>query len=503
VGAALRPVVLAGFMAAGKTSVGRLLAARLGRPFVDLDDEIEALAGEPVQAIFAGRGEEAFRRLESEALARVLARNDGPVLATGGGALLTDEAQRRARDRAFVVVLDVSPGVCWERVRGDATVRPLARDRLGLHALHAERAPRYVAVADALLAADGAAPEALAGAIALAVWTRRGLAGELDAQLAGRRSILVADPAVAGRVAGSFGARIELAGGEDTKTPAALERLWRSLAAAEAERSTVLVCAGGGTVTDVGGYAAASFRRGLRWLSLPTTLVGQVDAGIGGKTGINVAAKNDVGAFWQPEAVLCDPDLLETLRAREWAGGLAEVVKTALLAGGPLWDLVRAWEPGPGEPAARTELVQRCAGVKALVVASDPTEQGLRAVLNLGHTIGHGVEAVAGYGGLNHGESIAVGLVAALWLSERLCGLDPDVTSEVEQMLRRHALPVQAPGIDPDAVLAAMRHDKKRVAGELRFVLLEAVGSPVYGVAVPAALVAEAVGRATSERASA
>ncbi len=170
---------------------------------------------------------------------------------------------------------------------------------------------------------------------------------------------------------------------------------------------------------------------------MPSTLVGQVDAAIGGKTAINVAAKNDVGAFWQPSGVLCDPELLETLPAREWAGGMAEVVKTALLAGGRLWELVEGWEPGIGDRAARTELVQRCAGVKTLVVAADPEERGRRAILNLGHTIGHGIESVAGYGGLSHGECVSIGLVAALRLSEQLSGLAAGTAERTAQLLAR------------------------------------------------------------------
>jgi 3-dehydroquinate synthetase len=260
----------------------------------------------------------------------------------------------------------------------------------------------------------------------------------------------------------------------------------------------VVVCAGGGSITDVGGFAAATFRRGVPWLAVPSTLVGQVDAAIGGKTAINVAAKNDVGAFWQPRAVLCDPSLLETLPPREWAGGMAEVVKTGLLAGGRLWQLVEGWEPGIGEIAARSELVQRCVGVKTLVVAADPEDRGPRAILNLGHTIGHGIESVAGYGGLSHGECVSIGLVAALRLSEDLAGLDSGIAEHVAGLLARHGLPVRAPGLDAAAVLAAMRHDKKRTAGMHRMVLLEAIGRPVYGVAVDEQVLADAVRAATA-----
>jgi 3-dehydroquinate synthetase len=260
----------------------------------------------------------------------------------------------------------------------------------------------------------------------------------------------------------------------------------------------MIAVAGGGSITDVGGLAAATFRRGLPWIAVPSTLVGQVDAAIGGKTAINVAAKNDVGAFWQPATVLCDPVLLETLPAREWAGGMAEVVKTALLAGGRLWELVEGWEPGVGPLAERSELVQRCAGFKTLVVAADPEERGRRAILNLGHTIGHGIEAVAGYGGLTHGECVAIGLVAALRLSEQHAGLAAGTAERTALLLQRHGLPVTAPGLDPEAVLSAMRHDKKRTAGTHRMVLLEAVGRPLHGIAVGEDALAEAVRAATA-----
>ena len=177
---------------------------------------------------------------------------------------------------------------------------------------------------------------------------------------------------------------------------------------------------------------------------------------------------------------------------------MGEVVKTALLVGGRLWELVEGWEPGPGDVARRSELVQRCAGVKTLVVAGDPEDRGRRAILNLGHTIGHGIESVAGYGGLSHGECVAIGLVAALRLSEQLAGL-PAGTAERDGGAARapRAARASAPGLDPDAVLAAMRHDKKRTAGTHRMVLLEAIGRPVYGVAVDEGVLAEAVRAAT------
>jgi shikimate kinase/3-dehydroquinate synthase len=480
-----RPIAVAGFMGAGKSSVGRMLAHRLRRPFVDGDAEVERRAGRSVRELFERDGEAAFRALEETVVRDLLQRDDAPVIALGGGALTAAGTRALLRERALCAWLDTPVAVSWSRVEGAPGARPLAADREGFERLHAQRVPLYAAAADAIVAGEGPA-EHVVGALAQQVWTRAGIA-----QLAvGVGAVAIVDPEVP---LPGLGARIELEGGEAAKSLDALERLWRALAERELERGDVIVCAGGGTVTDVGGFAAATFRRGVAWLALPSTLVGQVDAGIGGKTAINVAAKNDVGAFWQPAAVLCDPELLETLPAREWAGGMAEVVKTALLVGGRLWELVESWPPGLGERASRTELVQRCAGVKTLVVAADPEERGRRAILNLGHTIGHGVEAVAGYGGLSHGECVSIGLVAALRLSERLAGLEGGTAEHAAQLLQRHGLPVGAPRLDPDAVLAAMRHDKKRTAGTHRMVLLEAIGRPVYGVPVGEQELADAV----------
>ena len=443
-----------------------------------------------MRALFERDGEAAFRELEVKVTRELLLRDDAPVIALGGGALVTPEARALVRERAFCAWLDVPFGAAWERIEGAPGARPLASDRASFEALGARRAEVYATSADAIVAGEEAA-EDVAGALAQQVWTRTGIAEQ--AMRAG--SVAIVDRAL------SFAAdrpAIELDGGEEAKSPRGLERLWRELAALELERGAVVVCAGGGSVTDVAGFAAATFRRGVVWLAVPSTLVGQVDAAIGGKTAINVAAKNDVGAFWQPSGVLCDPELLETLPAREWAGGMAEVVKTALLAGGRLWELVEGWEPGIGDRAARSELVQRCAGVKTLVVAVDPEERGRRAILNLGHTIGHGVESVAGYGGLSHGECVSIGLVAALRLSEQVSGLPAGTADHAAQLLASHGLPVSAPGLDPAAVLAAMRHDKKRTAGEHRMVLLEAIGRPLFGVPVPDDLLAGAVRAATS-----
>jgi shikimate kinase/3-dehydroquinate synthase len=487
-----RPIVVAGFMGVGKSTVGRTLAHRLGRPFADSDAQAERRAGSSVRAFWEREGEAAFRALEETVIRELLEREDAPVIALGGGALTSEATVALLRERAFCVWLDAPLAACWTRIDGAPGARPLAGDAAAFEQLHAKREPLYRASADAIVAGEES-PEDTAEAIAQQVWTRPGIAEPA----LGEGAVAIVDRALTLARSGAR-AVIELEGGEEAKSLQGLERLWRALAAQELERGDVVVCAGGGSVTDVGGFAAATFRRGVPWLAVPSTLVGQVDAAIGGKTAINVAAKNDVGSFWQPRAVLCDPSLLETLPPREWAAGMAEVVKTALLAGGRLWEIVESWEPGLGDLAARTELVQRCAGVKTLVVAVDPEERGRRAILNLGHTIGHGIEAVAGYGGLSHGECVSIGLVAALRLSEQLAGLEAGTAERTARLLERHSLPVCAPGLDPAAVLAAMRHDKKRTAGTHRMVLLEAIGQPVYGVGVDEQVLADAVRAATA-----
>jgi shikimate kinase/3-dehydroquinate synthase len=483
-----RAIVVAGFMGAGKTTVGRALARRLRRPFVDLDREIERTASARIAELFEQDGEHGFRRREAAVAADLLRRADRPVIALGGGSLGDPVTVALLRERALVAWLDIDRQTAWSRAAGPN--RPLTADRETFDRLWRDRRASYAGAADAIVD-GGMSAVSVAGALAQQVWTRP---GAIDLAGGGGRIFRIVDAAVADRVS----ADLVIEGGEAGKSTAGLERLWRALADAGLERSDRVLAVGGGAVTDVAGFAAATFRRGLGWMAAPTTLVGQVDAAIGGKTAIDVAAKNDVGAFWTPEAVLSDPDLLATLPPAERAAGFAECVKTALLAGGPLWELARATPASSAAAASQPELVRRCAGFKAVVVAEDPRESGLRAILNLGHTVGHGVEAAAGYGALRHGEAVAIGLVAALRLSTRLAGLEQAVADEVSELLAEHGLPRAAPAVSPSAVLDAMLHDKKRARGAHRFVLLQAVGRPLRDVEVPDDLVREVVAAAVS-----
>jgi shikimate kinase/3-dehydroquinate synthase len=448
-----RHVALVGFMGAGKTTLGAEVAQRLGRRFVDLDRELEKSVRRTIPELFEERGETEFRVLEAELTIEAL-RNERPaVIALGGGAVGTPKIRRALDEHALTVFLDVDPETAWGRTRGGG--RPLARDEESFRALYDERQPLYRECADAV-AQDADTVVLAAGGIQVEEGAFERLAelvpeGELE---------LIADAAVLGLHRPALEAPVHtLRAGEEAKSLRAVERLWREL---RLGRDGTIVAFGGGCTTDAAGFAAATYLRGVSWVAVPTTLVGQVDAAIGGKTAVNLPeGKNLVGAFHWPVRTVIDPLLLATLPEREKRAGLAEVVKTGLLAGEPLWDL-----PAP-------ELVTRSAAYKTAVCMRDPHEQGERAVLNLGHTFAHALEAAGGLEQVNHGEAVALGLLAAL----RLSGLE---TAAVEEVLGPE--PVR---VDRDAAWAALARDKKAQDGRPRLVLLEAAGRPVTGVELP------------------
>jgi len=489
-----RNIALIGFMGSGKSTLAGQLAERLGWDVADSDAEVEREAGKPIPRIFLEDGEAAFRELEERAVARLSERMD-VVIALGGGAITSPVTRERLRDGSFTVLLDVSVQTAWRRIEADADDRPLAVEARGFADLYEQRRPLYHAAADALVDAE----QLEGGEPLLVPLSRPAALAELPRLVGARRAALIADRSVLRLV----GAPVEplvtvrLPVGEAAKTVAVARQAWTRLADLGLERGDVVVGLGGGAATDAAGFVAATYQRGVPWIAAPTSLVGMVDAAIGGKTGIDLpGAKNYVGAFHPAEWVVADPGLLETLPVREWACGFAEVIKTGLLAGGRLWEMVQAWEPGRGSTEQRLELIRRCAAYKAHVVATDPREQGMRAVLNLGHSIGHAIEAAVGFTGIAHGEAVAVGLLPALWLSGKVAGLDPSLEADVRALLRLHELPTGFAGVDAAAVREALRRDKKSVEGRVRFVLLEAVGKPVWGVDIDDELIDLAIGRA-------
>jgi shikimate kinase/3-dehydroquinate synthase len=434
-------VALVGFMGAGKSTAARAVGG------VDADDLVEAAAGKPISEIFRDEGEAAFRAIEERTI----------VLALGGGAVTTP-AVRDALGDTLTVWLDVDVDTCWERVQGSD--RPLAQDEAEFRRLFAERRALYAEVADVV--AHDIHDVALAAA---GVVVERDALQKLGELVPGDGPVaLVSDPHVAG-IHGmdaqlALGSRLaethELPPGEEAKTLAALDRLWQEL---RLDRRGTIAALGGGCTTDAAGYAASAYLRGIDWVPVATSLVAQVDAAIGGKTGIDLPqGKNLVGAFHWPARTVIDPALLETLPEAQRREGMSEVVKTGLLAEEPLWEL------------PQDEMVRRCAAFKAAVCLRDPSDKGERKMLNLGHTFAHALETAAGYDGVTHGRAVALGLLAALRLSGRDIG-------KVEEILR--PTPVK---VDRERAWEALLRDKK---GALRLVLLGDDG-PEWDVAVPA-----------------
>jgi shikimate kinase / 3-dehydroquinate synthase len=450
-----RHVALIGFMGAGKTTLGAAVAERLGRRLVDVDRELERSLRRTIPELFHERGEAEFRELEAEATIEALESRRPAVLSLGGGAVETPEIQHSLREHALTVHVEVDLETAWTRTReGD---RPLARERDRFRLLYARRLPLYRACADLTTNEVEQVVLAAAGIVA----EERSLA-KLPELVPPRELEVLADATVLGLHGAPLQAPVHaLRAGEEAKSMGAVERIWREL---RLDRGGAIVAFGGGCTTDAAGFAAAVYLRGIPWIAVPTTLVGQVDAAIGGKTAVNLPeGKNLVGAFHWPERTVIDPELLETLPAGERRAGMAEVVKTGLLAGEPLWEL------------SDVELVRGCAAYKAAVCLRDPLERGERAVLNLGHTFAHALETAAGYSGLSHGEAVALGLLAAL----RLSGLD---TKPVEEILAPEPVHVHR-----DAAWAALARDKKARDGKPQLVLLEAPGKPVTGVERPEA----------------
>ncbi len=496
-------LVLTGFMGSGKTAVGRAVAAALGRPFVDMDAVLEERLGTTIAGYFAAAGEAAFRQAEA-ALIGELAARPGLVIATGGGALVP-EANRRAflEAGATVILLACAPHELLRRLEG-ATDRPLlaggdpaaAVERLlaarqaAYEAIPLRLDTTHLTVAEAAARVQRLALAAAAGPLQVLplpqgsggydVAVGEGLLGRagplFQALGLGPRAVVISEPQVRALHGASLQGSLEAAGiqahwleapgGEAAKTYAALHGLYDGLLAAGADRQTAVLALGGGALSDAAGFAAATWLRGLPWLVVPTTLLAQVDAGVGGKVAIDhPGGKNLIGAFHPPRLVLTDPALLRTLPASELRSGLAEVVKHGVIAAPDLFECLE--RAGP-EPLAQT--VAEAVRVKVDVVAEDPQEQGRRAVLNLGHTVGHALERASGFS-LRHGEAVSIGMVAVTRLAVRLGACDPGLEPRLVRLLGLLGLPVRGPAVEPDVLWQAMAADKKRRGGVVRFVL--------------------------------
>lgn len=500
-------IVFIGFMGAGKSTA--LAAARdAGLETVEIDELMERELGKPIRQAFEEDGEEAFRVREAEVVGSLLERADGGAIALGGGSVLSERI-RNALARHTVAWLEIDPNTAWRRIAG--TDRPLATSAEDVTRLLAERQPLYEQLADAVVpVADkrvvaralpavqalGEMPEgtkllwASSASGEYPVFVGSGILGADWWPLEGRRFCVTdrsCGPLYVERLP-PLEITVDFEAGEEAKTMSTAEEVLRDLARAEMTRQDHVVALGGGVVGDLAGFCAHVYQRGVPVVHVPTTLVAQVDSAYGGKTGVDLPeGKNYAGAYHLPAAVIADVSTLRTLSSEELAAGFVEALKTGLLAGGALWERVRAIESL--DPDDLADVVFSCARYKCAIVAADERDSGLRNVLNLGHTVGHAIEAASNYSRYRHGEAISIGLLAALRLSEA-----PELRDECEEILRRHQLPVTLdPAIGVDDVLDALQRDKKRTAAGVGFVLLSEPGQPRTGQIVDPAKVRAAV----------
>ncbi|MEU2404621.1 3-dehydroquinate synthase [Streptomyces rubiginosohelvolus] len=520
-------VVLVGPMGVGKSTVGELLAARLGTTYRDTDADVVAEAGKPIAEIFYDEGEEHFRALERRAVAAAVAGHPG-VLSLGGGAVL-DGATRELLTGRPVVYLSMDVDEAVRRV-GLGAARPLlaVNPRRQWRELMDARRHLYEEVARTVVATDENTPEEVAQAIIDALelpegpaapgventgMTQQGptriqvagsagsdpyevlvghqLLGELP-QLIGDRAKRVAvlhpealaetGEAVREDLAaqGYEAIAIQLPNAEEAKTVEVAAYCWKALGQTGFTRTDVIVGIGGGATTDVAGFVAASWLRGVRWIAVPTTVLGMVDAAVGGKTGINTAeGKNLVGAFHPPAGVLCDLAALASLPVHDYVSGMAEIIKAGFIADPVILDLVEADPEGARTPSGphTAELIERSIRVKAEVVSSDLKESGLREILNYGHTLGHAIEKNERYK-WRHGAAVSIGMVFAAELG-RLAGRLDDATADRHRtILESVGLPLTYRGDQWPKLLENMKVDKKSRGDLLRFIVLDGIGKP-------------------------
>ena len=518
-------------MGSGKTTVGRALAKKLNKRFIDSDHEIEARTGVSIPVIFEVEGEASFRQREAEVI-RDLTAQDGIVLATGGGAILNETSRRFLHERGTVIYLRAGISSILARTRHDKN-RPLLRTpdpRKKLEELEAQREPLYQEIAhlvietgrpniqflvQSILTQLAQVPGALSSENVLlmqqpsSVQTLRVDLGDraypiaigdsllssmetLDQYIKGERVVIVTNTVVAPlylagledrlRALGKQVSSIVLPDGEEYKTWASLMLVFDALLEAKCDRKTTLLALGGGVIGDMTGFAASAYMRGVPFVQIPTTLLAQVDSSVGGKTGINhPLGKNMIGAFYQPQAVIADTATLTTLPDRELSAGLAEVIKHGAIIDAPFFNWIEAniVQLRNKDPEALAYAILRSCEIKSDVVRQDEREGGLRAILNFGHTFGHAIESGLGYGKWLHGEAVGCGMVMAADLSCRMGYIDYVSKVRIQNLVEAAGLPSQAPDLGEDRWLELMEVDKKNEGGQIKFILLKPLGAPL------------------------
>ena len=520
-------IILGGFMATGKSSVGRRLAIVLGYDFLDLDTLIAAEEGMPISQLFTTRGEKSFRALETRMVERVAGRT-GCVVATGGGTIVNPRNLETLKRSGVVVALTADPDTILARI-GPTEDRPMLwggdkRERVRL--LLEERAEAY-AKADLIVDASARTIDhvvnhileflslhhviagrttinlpSMAESFRITLGPRSheviigpGLLGEVGRLVKGlglaQTGILLTNPednrlfgerVVRSLADAGFTVRcVELAEREEAKGLETLGWLYRQMAAERLERRSPVFALGGVVTGEIAGFAAATYLRGLPLIQIPTSPIAQVDTSIGGKVAVNLPeGKNLVGAFYQPRQVITDVEALVSLPARDFRAGLAEVVKIAAIRDRDLFEYLEknVEEVLSQDLRALVRFVRRACEIKASIVEADEWETDVRSILNFGHTVGHAVEAATGYQGPNHGEAVAMGMVVAARMAV-LRGICPaEALDRLKKLLQAFGLPTSLP-VDAAEVLRFVRYDKKIQDRQVRFVLLKDIGDSV------------------------
>jgi len=516
----MRNVFLIGPMGSGKTAVGKQLARALNLEFRDADVEIERRTGVNIPYIFEKEGEAGFRERERETI-DVLTQMDSVLIATGGGAVLLPENRERLAKRGCVAYLKTSVAQQLERTRHNKQ-RPLLNTsdpEAKLRLLMEQRATLYESIADITVSTDGQRVATVCeqileqlkmrdqwldgpprsnvhrvnidlGERSYPILIGQGLLDnrELLAQMIPARDVFVVTndrvgPLYLQRLLAALpdkrSASIHLPDGEAHKTLATVSTIFDALVAARMNRDAVIIALGGGVVGDMAGFAAACYQRGIDYVQVPTTLLAQVDSSVGGKTAVDhPGGKNLIGAFHQPRAVIADITTLSTLPDRELRAGLAEVVKYGFIRDSVFLNWIEANTQSllNRDAAALAHAIQRSCEIKTEIVGIDEREQGLRAILNFGHTFGHAIETATGYGEWLHGEAIATGMVMAADMSQRLGWISATDRERVSRVIVGLGLPIVAPRIGTQRALELMGMDKKVLSGKIRLVLLKSLG---------------------------
>jgi 3-dehydroquinate synthetase/shikimate kinase len=511
-----RHVFLTGFMGAGKTTAGRLLAETLRRPFVDMDEELEKSHQKSVQEIFGSFGEDFFRAAES-ALLLTLMNRDRPLVVSTGGGLVEDAANRQALKSALTFFLDVPPEIAWGRLNTEQkTLRPLAQDWAHFKKRHSRRRPLYLEcgrvtpasqtpeqvveyIRDYVLEEPPLTLTAEGHTSTIRTYVPSERLESLVSNLIGQRRILAVTDHFFKDKTDAFAKAMPQAKvyhtahrGEGAKTLAEASEILSAMADSKLDRSDFLIARGGGSLTDLGGFCAGLFRRGLNLVLAPTTLLGAVDAAVGGKTAVNLrGAKNQAGLFHLPREVWIDPWILAELPSQLTDEGLVEAFKTGLLFDIELSSLINRQLENIrlGDLPLLTEVIHRSAKAKAALVEKDfREEKSIRDVLNLGHTYGHVIESFHAPQ-VSHGKAVAFGLAVALEFSRLNQGLDPDTAKAASCLCFKLSGGRFPPNPPAEAVKSLLGFDKKIRAGRLKFVALTAPGQPVVVEAEPSEVI--------------